>query len=94
MEYRKGRLRERLERARVPAGKADEIFASMEFVEQSITLPSDIFDALSPTVSPYRQQSLYERIRKGIKRKGKGPGYVLSQTPIGPRCVDVIISGI
>ena len=82
-EHRKGRLRERLERARVSASKTDELLAVIQSVERTITLPSEIFDAC-PTVSPYRQQALYERIRKGIRRKGKGPGYVIPKHPLAP----------
>lgn len=78
-EYKRGRLNERLSQAQVPDQVAQEIFSAIASVDDRITLPEEIFQAC-PTVSPYRQQALFERILKSIKRKG--PSYVIPEHPL------------
>jgi hypothetical protein len=78
-EYRRGRLKQRLDRAKISSEIGDQIVAALASVEKSISVPDEVFNAC-PTVSPYRQQALLDRLRASIKKEG--PEYVIPKHPL------------
>lgn len=78
-EFRRGTLRKRLQRSKISQQEEDRIVAAIENVAEKISVPDEIFDAC-PTVSPYRQEALLNRIRASLKKRGAE--YVVPKHPL------------